>query len=434
MDVPKKFSRKVRKVPRATKLSIGVGVSSKHRENLYRNTSKFPEKFRPFGCLLRQGALSQVPRAQRFGGSSRQTEGVKRMKKFILAFTVTIFAASSAAFGQAKAGAGNGQPKDLVVAGTMGSSRARVMGSSSENRADVKSPAAYATSLNHSASRLATPTHPELNNAADSTNKTRPRSGAPKGSAGTTMPLALNQIYRVGVGDVLDVRLPEMRTSKSTLFTVLEGGLLDYPLSNAPIAVAGLTPDEIAAQLQTRIKVLDNPKVAVNVRDYSSHSVIVTGLVLDPGAKFLRREATPLYVVLAEAQPRAEAVRATITRSGVPVINIELKDQNAVSTLVMPGDMIKVTAPPAEPAAFFYATGALNFPGQKAFHSGLTLTQAIIASGGVTRLAGNKVKVSRQASDGRLATTEYNLRQIEEGKTPDPILQQGDRIAVADGR
>src|SRR6266550_333683 len=117
-------------------------------------------------------------------------------------------------------------------------------------------------------------------------------------------PHALHQIYRVGIGDVLDVKLADMPTAKSTLFTVLDGGLLDYPLSSAPVRVAGLTAEEIAEQLRVRIKVLDNPRVVVKVRDYSSHSVIVTGFVLDPGARFLRREAAPLYAVLAEAQPR----------------------------------------------------------------------------------------------------------------------------------
>jgi hypothetical protein len=36
----------------------------------------------------------------------------------------------------------------------------------------------------------------------------------------------------------------------------------------------------------------------------------------------------------------------------------------------------------------------------------------------------------RQGSDGRLVTTEYNLRQIEDGKIPDPLLQEGDRLQV----
>lgn len=338
------------------------------------------------------------------------------MKKLTLALTVTIFAMASTAYGQARAGTGTGQPSDLVAASAAGSTRSRVLSP------EIKS----LTSSNHSVDKSA--------NIETTPKSTRPRVGAATTNPTVSAPAVLNQIYRIGVGDVLDVRLADMPTAKSTLFTVLEGGLLDYPLSNAPITVSGLTTEEVAQQLQARIKVLDNPRVSVKVRDYSSHSVIVTGSVLDPGARFLRREVTPLYVLLAEAQPRVEAVKATITRSGVPVINLELNKQTDMATLIMPGDVIRVLAKPAEPATYFYAGGALNAPGQKIFHSGLTLTQAIMASGGVTRAAGNKVKVSRQGNDGRLAVTEYNLRQIEEGKTPDPVLQEGDRIAVGEGR
>jgi protein involved in polysaccharide export with SLBB domain len=325
------------------------------------------------------------------------------MKRLMLVLAVTILALATAAYGQTKGA--NGQPKELIV----GASRDRIS----------------APSLNHSANRL-TATSNGLIASAEASN-TRPRSGT---VVATAVPTALPDIYRVGIGDVLDIHLPDLPTAKSTLFTVMEGGFLDYPLSSAPVTVLGLTTDEIAERLRANIKVLDNPKVAVKVRDYSSHSVIVTGLVLDPGAKFLRREATPLYVVLAEAQPRGEAARATINRSNAPLIDVDLKDQKALATLVMPGDVIKLLAPPAD-LSFFFATGLLNSPGQKPFHKGLTLTQAIIASGGINRSAGNKVKVSRQGVDGRLNTTEYNLRQIEEGKSPDPLLQAGDRIAVS---
>ena len=358
------------------------------------------------------------------------------MSKLILAFAAVVISLGSFSLVSAQGKTGtNAQPKDLVAVGSLATSRTRVLGNDGPADGSNATQNGFGPSLNYSATASVLPTLDDssLNGAMrSSASKTRPRTGAASPSSAATSPNALHQIYRVGIGDVLDVKLPDMPTAKSTLFTVLDGGLLDYPLSSAPVRVAGLTAEEIAEQLRVRIKVLDNPRVVVKVRDYSSHSVIVTGFVLDPGARFLRREAAPLYAVLAEAQPRPEAVRVTITRSGAAVINIELKDQNSMGTLVLPGDMIKVLGPPAEPTAFFYAGGALNSPGQKAFHDGLTLTQAILASGGVTRAAGNKVKVSRQGADGRLTTTEYNLRQIEEGKIPDPVLQRGDRIAISE--
>lgn len=240
-------------------------------------------------------------------------------------------------------------------------------------------------------------------------------------------------LYRVGAGDVLDIRLLNAQTRESTLFTIMPGGLLEYPLAGEPLQVSGLTTDEIDARLTAKIKVYENPQVVVNVRDYVSHSVIIAGLVSDPGTKVLRREAMPLYVVLAEAQPQPEAGRATILRTGGQSYVVDLSDTKATAMLVFPGDVITLSALPPQPPQFFYVGGPVVSPGQKDFHAGMTLTQAVLASGGVTRFAGGKVKVSRQGTDGRLVSSEYNLKQIEAGKIPDPVLQAGDRLEVSRG-
>jgi protein involved in polysaccharide export with SLBB domain len=239
---------------------------------------------------------------------------------------------------------------------------------------------------------------------------------------------ALMSIYRVGVGDVLDIRLLNTPTRSSTLYTVLPGGMIDYPLAGEPFTVAGLTTEEIQQRLSSLIKIYEKPQVSVNVREYQSHTVIVTGLVNDPGLKYLKREAVPLYVLITEAQPRMEAARAIIMRQGSANVTVDLSDTNAMSTPVQPGDVIKLALAPPQ---FYFVGGAIADPGQKNFHSGLTLTQAILAAGGMTRFAGSDVKVSRTGADGKLITTKYNLKKIEEGKIPDPILQPGDRIEVS---
>ncbi len=248
-----------------------------------------------------------------------------------------------------------------------------------------------------------------------------------------TVALAASQVYRVGVRDVLDIQLSDHPGRNSTLFTVLEGGVLEYPFAGGPIPVAGLTTTEIATLLRERIKIFDNPAVTVNVRDFASHAVTVTGFVAAPGTKTLRREAMPLYAILAEALVLPEAARATITRQGQAPIVVDLKDPNLSATLVVPGDAIKVAGLPAGPTEFFFIGGEIKSPGQKAFNVGLTLTQAILASGGTSAGAGSKVRVSREGADRLLVTEEYNLRKILSGKAPDPLLQKGDRIEVTSG-
>ncbi len=244
---------------------------------------------------------------------------------------------------------------------------------------------------------------------------------------------ALSSIYRVAASDTLDIRLLNSSSRASTLYTVLADGTIDYPLAGEPLNVGGLTPEEISTRLASRIKIYDQPQVSVGVRDYASHNVIVTGFVDNPGTKILRREAVPLYVLLTETPPRPEAAHASIVRAGTQIAKVDLTDQTQTAILVLPGDFIKVVAAPPRATQFYFIGGQIVTPGQRDFHAGLTLTQAILASGGTTNAAGNKAKLSRQGADKRLTTTEYNLKQIEEGKIPDPLLQPGDRLEVGRG-
>lgn len=244
----------------------------------------------------------------------------------------------------------------------------------------------------------------------------------------TTLMSAPSQIYRVGVGDVLDIQLNNNPSQESTLFTVLSGGTLEYPLAGSPVQVTGMTTSEIATTLRTKIKLFEDPAVVVNVRDYASHTVTISGFVAAPGTKTLRREAVPLYALLAESLVLPDAGRATVIRS-TGNISIELNDPDRSAMLVLPGDVIKVLGPAAA-TEFFFVAGEVKLPGQKAYHSGLTLTQAILAAGGATNAAAERVRVSRQGTGGRLVTEQFNLRKILDGKVADPLLHKDDRIEL----
>jgi protein involved in polysaccharide export with SLBB domain len=238
--------------------------------------------------------------------------------------------------------------------------------------------------------------------------------------------------YNVGIGDVLDVRLSNASARESTLFTVMKNGTLEYPLLNGPVSVAGLTTDEISRVLSSEIKVIKAPRVTVTVRDYASHAVVIGGLVDSPGRKVLRREAMPLFAVLAEALVRPEATAVTILRNGKEGEALSLKDDQAMATLVAPGDVIKISGAPVAAGKFLYVGGEVAAPGEKAFREGMTLTQALLSAGGASQ-SGKTIKVARRNSTGYLSTNEYNLRSIEDGKTPDPVLEAGDRIEVTRG-
>src|SRR5215831_1207573 len=236
--------------------------------------------------------------------------------------------------------------------------------------------------------------------------------------------------YDVGVGDVLDIRLSNVPTRESTLFTILKNGTIEYPLVAAPIAVAGMTTDEIARTLTAEIRVIKAPRINVSVRDYASHAVLISGLVDNPGREILRREAMPLYAVLAQASVRAEATTVTIFHGKEgPVLS--LRDDKAMTALIVSGDVIRVGGGVAS-NQFVYVGGEVASPGEKSFREGMTLTQILLASGANPAQI-SMVKIARRTGAGLLSTSEYNLRAIVQGKTPDPFLEPGDRIEVTRG-
>jgi polysaccharide export outer membrane protein len=246
--------------------------------------------------------------------------------------------------------------------------------------------------------------------------------------------MALTRIYRAGPGDVLDVRLDlrsrEPASAESTLFTITPAGLLEHPSLTAPLPVGGLTVEEIGARLEDELKrrgLADNPKVSVGVHEYVSHAILVSGRVKEPGTKIIMREAIPLYVVVADAQPLPEAARVTLVRKeSNDVYAIDLAQSAEMNLLVHPGDVITLLANPAQ---FFYVAGEVKGPGEKTFRRGLTLTQAIIAAGGLTGKS-REARVARDDGKGFLVVSRYKLKDIDSGKLPDPLIQPGDRITI----
>jgi polysaccharide export outer membrane protein len=240
----------------------------------------------------------------------------------------------------------------------------------------------------------------------------------------------LTKIYRVGPGDVLDVRLTDGVPAQSTLFTVSSAGFLEHAELSTPIRSAGLTVEEIATRIEEDLKQrasIKNPRVSVAVEEYISHTILVSGLVKEPGTKSLKREGIPLYVVVADAQPLPEAGRVSVQRNASnESFLIDLSETSALNMLVRPGDVVSLLEREAQ---FFYLSGLVKSPGEKIFRRGLTLTQAIIAAGGLSK-DGKKAELARDNGKGFLVVTRYKLKEIESGKVPDPPIKAGDRITI----
>src|SRR4030095_7891053 len=241
--------------------------------------------------------------------------------------------------------------------------------------------------------------------------------------------VALTNIYRVGPGDVLDIYLNDPQSRRPTAFTVTADGLLEHPKLSEPLTVTGLTVEEIANKIEADLKkhaLIDNPKAIIGVLDSPSHAIVVSGLVKDPGTKFLKHEAVPLVMVLADAQPLPEAARVIVERNGVNQIETELNHTADLDFLVHPGDT--VTLQPGINQSF-YIGGKVKFPGEKTYRIGLTLMQAVMTAGGGKSKA-SVAEIGRDDGHGLFVRTRFDLHEIESGKVADPLLKPGDRITI----
>jgi protein involved in polysaccharide export with SLBB domain len=173
----------------------------------------------------------------------------------------------------------------------------------------------------------------------------------------------------------------------------------------------------------------DAPIVANSKEQYWNRAVTVTGFVGQPGLKNLQNATVPLYMIISQVQPRADATGVSIRRSGYEEFTFDLHDPAALNFAVEPGDVINVIHKPDE---FYYIGGRINRPGQKPFQAGLTLLQAILAAGGLSRPSDYKIELMREGPDGLLTTLSFDLRDIKSGKIPDPRLQPGDSLEVVD--
>ncbi len=243
------------------------------------------------------------------------------------------------------------------------------------------------------------------------------------------------EVYKIGIGDVLFISLRDAPPKASNYFTVLNDGTIDYPLANEMVAVSGLTVEEIEDALKEKIKLYENPQISVKVREHASHAVTVLGMVEKSGEIYLKREAMPLFTIRAEVAVLPNANFLIIKRADSKTEQIDLRDAKSDDTLIFPGDILEfkfteINRSPALNSQFYFIGGNVASGGQKDFYPGLSLTQAILASGGLKKSSVKKVVIRRKNQDGLLSPFEFNLNSIKNGKQPDPQIQAGDTIEI----
>jgi polysaccharide export outer membrane protein len=266
-----------------------------------------------------------------------------------------------------------------------------------------------------------------------------PPAPEPAAPAAEVAPAAVAD-YQVGPGDVLEVTVYG-NEDLSRLPTVQTNGAVTLPLLGE-VQVAGLTVAEVQRKVTSLLEkdYLVRPQVVVKVREYQSQFVSVVGEVNSPGRKPLRGR-TRLFDALIEAGgfKTTASGEVTVTRSdgtfdgGSRVLRVRIsgaatpQDTLNLELPLRSGDMVTVS-----PKQFVTVDGEVTRPGRYPIDSDLTVTGAVSLAGGLTRFGSSTVKLRRtDPQTGDVTILEVNLKDVRNGKKPDPLLQPNDAISVS---
>jgi len=248
--------------------------------------------------------------------------------------------------------------------------------------------------------------------------------------------------YLAGPDDVLEISIFEweMREQTKTLeFRISGSGVIVLPALGA-VHVAGKTLQEIQKlivdQLAAR-NILQNPRVAVSVKEYRSRRIAVIGAVNSPGVYALHENVSTLLDVLTLAGGPADNAGevAFILRKKVgsmePVkIAVDLgelisRGRFDLNAVLQGGDIVYV---PKAPLVYVY--GNVRQPGGFALQRATQVLEVLALAGGFTTRADKRnCLLIRKTSSGPI-TLPLDITRIERGKAPNLYLREGDVLNV----
>ncbi|HEX5890422.1 MAG TPA: polysaccharide biosynthesis/export family protein [Pyrinomonadaceae bacterium] len=253
--------------------------------------------------------------------------------------------------------------------------------------------------------------------------------------------------YRIGAGDVLDIRIYNRPQLSREAVRVEGSGMIRMPLIETEIQAACQTEGELAKEIATRYtKYYRNLQVDVFIKGYHSRQVAIIGAVNDQSRFELQRRVRLLELLTYAKGPSAKAGQ---TINIVHSTNVspckqatENEDNGAFSTFKLSdvlagkpesnpyleaGDI--VTVPEADQV---YVVGNVFMPLTIPLREPITLTRAIAMAGGLKQdTRKDKIRVLRQ-EPGTSVRKEItvDLYAIEKKRSEDLALAPNDIIDV----
>jgi polysaccharide biosynthesis/export protein len=251
--------------------------------------------------------------------------------------------------------------------------------------------------------------------------------------------------YRIGPGDVLDIRVFNRPELSREMVRVDGRGMIRLPLINE-VKAQCLTESELAELVISSYReYLRNPHVEVFIKDYQSRPVVVLGAVREPGRFQLQRRVHLLELVsLAGGPTDLSNGRLQVTNSnGVsdctePGMSddtvqwytieglLELNATNGSVPYARAGDTVHLLE-----ADRAFVIGNVLRPMAISLKDPVTISQAVAMAGGTLPDSSlEKVKILRHTSEGAKTEINVDLKAIKKQQAEDVILAANDIVEV----
>jgi polysaccharide export outer membrane protein len=251
--------------------------------------------------------------------------------------------------------------------------------------------------------------------------------------------------YRIGAGDVLDVRIYNRPQLSRDAVRVEGNGMIRMPLIETEIQAACLTEGELAKEIATRYaKFYRNLQVDVFIKEYHSRQIAIIGAVNDQGRFELQRRIRLLELLTYAKGPSPKAGQTiNVVHSSAPSLCKKDDDEIGAFTsyrlsdtllgdpkanpYLEPGDII--TIPDADQV---YVVGNVFMPLTIPLKEPITVSRAIAMAGGTRQdTKKDQIRIVRQ-EPGTQTKKEMmiDLAAIEKRQAEDVQLQPNDIVDV----
>jgi len=251
---------------------------------------------------------------------------------------------------------------------------------------------------------------------------------APAADASPQANDAATSRYLIGPQDLLKITVldePELTND----YRVDSDGYITFPYIGR-VQAGGLNPGDLQDRIRNLLSpsYLKNPQVRVDIDQYKSQSVLVSGEVRQPGKIPMTGAMTVLEALAAAGSPTPSASsEVTIARprkagSDQPeaqVVRVNWKDLalgKGTDPVLQDGDLLNVAK-----AQTFFITGQVKNSSSYVLEPGMTVEQAIAMAGGLTeRGSDRRIRVTRSVKGIRV-TISLSLSDL---------VQPGDTITI----